>query len=65
MLASGLTQPNVAKVRFLPIPINCRWGTLLNLAKDVHGEWEKDVSENIGKAESILPRIKDTPPSEF
>jgi YHS domain-containing protein len=37
----------------------------LNLDKDVQAEWEKDVSGNIRKADSIWPRIKDTPASDL
>jgi YHS domain-containing protein len=37
----------------------------LNLDKDVQAEWGKDVSGYIGKADSIWPRIKDTPPSDL
>ena len=37
----------------------------LNLDKDAQAEWGKDVPGNIRKADSIWPRIKDTPPSEF
>jgi len=37
----------------------------LNLDKDVQAEWGKDVPGNIRKADSIWPRIKDTPPSDL
>jgi YHS domain-containing protein len=37
----------------------------LNLDTDIQGEWGKDVSGNIRKADSIWPRIKDTPPSDL
>ena len=37
----------------------------LNLDKDVQSEWGKNVPGNIRKADSIWPRIKDTPPSDL
>ena len=37
----------------------------LNLDKDVQAEWGKDVPGSIRKADSIWPRIKDTPSSDL